>query len=120
MVGFGGGARGPVVTRRRLPGTVAGVAGMGLVGASATRAQVGPGSLGPSPLLFHSPVLEPYVDELPRPDVLPGESLELSARTGTHRFHRDLPATMTLGYGAASYLGPVIARRSADDADLPQ
>jgi len=27
---------------------------------------------------------------------------------------------MTLGYGAASYLGPVIARRSADDADLPQ
>ncbi|PAY24032.1 hypothetical protein CEY15_05635 [Dietzia natronolimnaea] len=83
MVGFGGGARGPVVTMRRLLGTVAGVAGMGLVGASATRAQVGPGSLGPSPLLFHSPVLEPYVDELPRPDVLPGESLELSARTGT-------------------------------------
>lgn len=114
MVGFGGGARGPVVTMRRLLGTVAGVAGMGLVGASATRAQVGPGSLGPSPLLFHSPVLEPYVDELPRPDVLPG------ARTGTHRFHRGLPAAMTLGYGAASYLGPVIARRSADDADLPQ
>lgn len=113
MVGFGGGARGPVVTRRRLLGTAAGVAGTGLVGASATRAQVGPGSLGagsrgPSPLLFHSPALEAYVDELPRPDVLRGESLELAARTGTHRFHRDLPPTMTLGYGAAGYLGPVI------------
>ena len=104
--------RGPVLNRRRLLGTAAGVAGAALVGAAATRAQSGPGSLGPSPLLFHSPDLEPYVDELPRPDVMRGDSLELAARTGTHRFHRDLPPAMTLGYGAAGYLGPVIEAHS--------
>ncbi|UVE96926.1 multicopper oxidase domain-containing protein [Dietzia sp. B32] len=112
MVGFGVGTRGPVVTRRRVLGTAAGVAGMGLVGASATRAQIGPGSVGPSPLLFHSPDLEPYVDDLPRPEVLRGENLGLTARTGRHRFHRDLPATLTLGYGAAGYLGPLIEARA--------
>ena len=109
---LGGSGSGPVLNRRRLLGTAAGIAGVGLVGAAATRAQIGAGSLGPSPLLFHSPELEPYVDELPRPEVMRGENLDLTARTGVHRFHRDLPETMTLGYGAAGYLGPVLEAQS--------
>lgn len=102
--------------RRRFLGAMAGVTGGAILGAAATRAQSGPGSLGPSPLLFHSPVLAPYVDDLPRPDVLTGESVELAARTGRHRFHRDLPETSTLGYAtggaAAGHLGPVIEAHS--------
>lgn len=97
MGAFGVGGRGPIMTRRRLLGSAAGVAGIGLAGAAVTRAQDGPGSSGRSPLLFHSPDLEPYVDELPRPPVLTGETIDLAARTGSHRFHRDLPTAMTLG-----------------------
>ena len=114
MNGDGAGRRGPALTRRRLLGTAAGVAGMGIVGATITRAEGGPGfgSSGDSPLLFHSPDLEPYVDELPRPQVLTGEAIDLAARTGSHRFHRDLPTAMTLGYGTAGYLGPTIEAHS--------
>ncbi|WP_291079559.1 multicopper oxidase family protein [Dietzia sp. UBA5065] len=112
MGAFGVGGRGPIMTRRRLLGSAAGVAGIGLAGAAVTRAQDGPGSSGRSPLLFHSPDLEPYVDELPRPPVLTGETIDLAARTGSHRFHRDLPTAMTLGYGASGYLGPTIEARS--------
>lgn len=112
MGAFGGGRHGPVMSRRRLLGSAAGVAGIGLAGAAVTRAQGGPGSSGPSPLLFHSPDLEPYVDELPRPQALDGESIDLAARTGSHQFHRDLPSAMTLGYGASGYLGPTIEAHS--------
>lgn len=112
MDGFNTRSRRSVMSRRRVLGAAVGVAGAGVLGVSATRAQSGPGSLGPSPLLFHSPDLEPYVDELPRPDVMTAENLELAARTGTHRFHRDLPPAMTLGYGTAGYLGPVLEARS--------
>ena len=112
MNGFDRRSRGSAVSRRRLLGAAVGVAGVGMLGVSAPRAQEGLGSLGPSPLLFHSPDLEPYVDELPRPDVMRGENLDLAARTGTHRFHRDLPPAMTLGYGTADYLGPVIEANS--------
>lgn len=86
-----GSGRRPGLTRRRLLGATVGVVGVGLVGTAATRAQSGPGSLGRSPLLFHSPDLEPYVDELPRPEVLRGENLALAgarartASTGTCR-----------------------------------
>lgn len=109
---LGGSRRGPMMSRRRLLGAAAGVAGIGITGAPAARAQGGPGSVDPSPLLFHSPDLQPYVDALPRPEVLSGESPELAARTGIHRFHRDLPPTMTLGYGNAGYLGPTIEAQS--------
>lgn len=71
--------------------------------------------LPPSPLIFHSPDLPPFVDELPRLPVLSGRELELTAATTTHRFHRDLPESPAMGYSGMSYLGPTIEHR----ADTP-
>ncbi|MFR9749669.1 multicopper oxidase family protein [Nocardia sp. 004] len=64
-----------------------------------------------SPLIFHSPEIEPFVDELPRLPFLRGDRLDLAATTTTHRFHRDLADSPALGYGGMSYLGPTIERR---------
>ncbi|MGV9408851.1 multicopper oxidase family protein [Nocardia sp. NPDC003693] len=66
----------------------------------------------PSPLIFHSPELTPFVDELPRLPVLSGRELELTAATTTHRFHRDLPESPAMGYSGQSYLGPTIEHRA--------
>ncbi|AYJ47117.1 copper oxidase [Rhodococcus sp. P1Y] len=63
---------------------------------------------GNSPLLFHSPPLQPFRDELPRLPSLTGTSLELSARSATHAFHADLAPAPTFGYGDLDYLGPTI------------
>ncbi|WP_280303591.1 multicopper oxidase family protein [Nocardia neocaledoniensis] len=82
------------------------VAGTGLLGVVAGEALAATAS--PSPLLFRSPALEPFVDELPRLPVLRGDRLELVAGTTTHRFHRDLPESPALGYNGMSYLGPTI------------
>jgi len=65
----------------------------------------------PLPLLFHSPTLQPYVDELPVPPqrrlggtVVIGEAL--------HQFHRDLAPARSWGYAGATHMGPTfIARR---------
>lgn len=75
------------------------------------------GSLG-LPLIYHSPVLEPYVDPLPIPPlrslggtVVIGESL--------HQFHRDLAPARSWGYDGASHLGPTfIARRGENIATV--
>lgn len=71
--------------------------------------------LPPGPLIFHSPDLTPFVDELPRLPVLSGRELELTAATTTHRFHRDLAESPAMGYGGLDYLGPTIEHR----ADTP-
>ncbi|HEY6881094.1 MAG TPA: multicopper oxidase domain-containing protein, partial [Polyangiales bacterium] len=55
--------------------------------------------------------LTPFVDALPRLPKLAGADVDLSATNAMHKFHRDLPATPTFGYGGASYLGPVIEAR---------
>ncbi|NLU82407.1 multicopper oxidase domain-containing protein [Rhodococcus sp. HNM0569] len=60
------------------------------------------------PLLFHSPPLEPFVDELPRLPRLDGTAHTLDATSTTHRFHRDLAPGAALAYGGCSYLGPVV------------
>nr|WP_280346543.1 multicopper oxidase domain-containing protein [Nocardia neocaledoniensis] len=88
------------------------VAGAGLLGvvAGESVAAAAP-TAPPGPLLFRSPVVEPFVDELPRLPVLRGDRLELVAGTTTHRFHRDLPASPSLGYNGMSYLGPTIEHR---------
>ncbi|UGT55336.1 multicopper oxidase family protein [Nocardia asteroides] len=82
------------------------VAGAGLLGAVAGEAMAA--TAAPSPLLFRSPAVEPFVDELPRLPVLRGGRLELVAGTTTHRFHRDLPESPALGYNGMSCLGPTI------------
>ncbi|MFI6219256.1 multicopper oxidase family protein [Nocardia salmonicida] len=87
-------------------------AGVGLLAAALGESQVGAVPTAPpgvrSPLLFHSPAVEPFVDEMPRLPVVRGDRLELVAETATHRFHRDLPPSPSLGYNGMSYLGPTI------------
>ncbi|MBF6353840.1 multicopper oxidase domain-containing protein [Nocardia higoensis] len=61
-----------------------------------------------NPLLFHSPAVEKFVDELPRIPVVRGSRLEIDASTTTHKFHRDLPEAPAFGYSGQSYLGPTI------------
>lgn len=61
-----------------------------------------------SPLIFHSPHLEPFRDELPVLPTLRGSELEVTARSGHHRFHRDLPPAPSFGYNGQSHLGPTI------------
>ena len=63
---------------------------------------------GNSPLLFHSPKLQPFRDELPRLPVLSGSAIELDAHSGAHSFHADLAPAPTFGYGELDYLGPTI------------
>ncbi|RVW00962.1 multicopper oxidase family protein [Rhodococcus spongiicola] len=73
------------------------------------------GSIDPSsPLLFASPRLEPFVDELPLLPVITGSELELRAASTVHRFHRDLDPSPTLAYGGMDYLGPTIEAHSGD------
>ena len=74
----------------------------------------GPGSVADidSPLLFHSPKLTPFVDQLPRLPILTGTDITLTANSTTHSFHRDLPPSKALAYSGADYLGPTIEARS--------
>ncbi|GAA5056069.1 multicopper oxidase family protein [Nocardia callitridis] len=67
----------------------------------------------PSPLLFHSPPMAPFVDELPRLPFVTGDQ-ELTAVSTVHRFHRDLPEVPAFGYGDLPYLGPTFEHRVGD------
>jgi len=64
-----------------------------------------------------SPNLSPFTEQLtvpPRIDLRAGGTARLVMKNGSHRFHRDLPATPTLGYvqrgstSADAYGGPTI------------
>ncbi|TYQ04132.1 UNVERIFIED_ORG: multicopper oxidase [Nocardia globerula] len=61
-----------------------------------------------SPLIFYSPPMTPFVDELPRPRVISGTTLSLDAAVHRHQFHRDFDAVPSLGFGGDHYLGPTI------------
>lgn len=63
---------------------------------------------GQSPLLFHSPPLTPFRDELPRLPLISGTEVTLDAHSSTHVFHADLRPAPTFGYGQCDYLGPTI------------
>lgn len=107
-------SQGGRVSRRR-------IVGAGLAGAAwwATGGLVGRGSAATpaSPLVFGSPDLAPWVDELP---VLAtrGAAGTLVAAEGSHRFHRDLPRSRTWGYGGQDYLGPVLEAQHGEPVDL--
>ncbi len=64
-----------------------------------------------SPLLFHSPPMRPFVDDMPLLPVVHGDHLNLAAASTTHRFHRDLGRSSAFGYGGMEYLGPTIEHR---------
>jgi spore coat protein A len=58
-----------------------------------------------------TPALAPFVDALPIPPVLTGNSLTLTIKETTQKFHRDLPDSTVWGYnggGYNGYLGPTI------------
>lgn len=93
----------------------------GLLGAGAIAAGTWPvrrASAAPvTPLVFGSPALAPFVDELPRLPVVPAGG-RLVAAAGSHRFHRDLPRSTTWGYGGLDYLGPVLEAHRDAAVDL--
>lgn len=93
----------PRMNRRTLMGLVLGGLGAGIAMPPA-RAN----GLIPNPFLFHSPVVQPFVDELPPIPALSGTMHTIEARTTQHRFHRDLGPSLSFGYGGMSYLGPTI------------
>ena len=88
-------------------------AGAGLLGAALfeTSAAATPAPAR-RPLLFASPAVEPFVDELPRLPVVRGDRLDVVASTTIHRFHRDLPPSPALGYNGMTYLGPTVEHRA--------
>lgn len=49
-----------------------------------------------------------FVDDLPRPPVITGSQLHLTAKTTRTKFHSDLPASPAFGFNDMSYLGPTI------------
>ncbi|WP_330153666.1 multicopper oxidase family protein [Rhodococcus chondri] len=70
------------------------------------------------PMLFRSPTLEPFVDELPILPHLDGATRAIDAVSTMHRFHRDLPPGPALAYGDGSYLGPVITARRGHETTV--
>ncbi|MEV0247847.1 multicopper oxidase domain-containing protein [Nocardia sp. NPDC050712] len=67
------------------------------------------------PLIHRSPVLTPYVDELPIPPTR-GLGGIIPVREGRHSFHRDLPPARSWGYDGLAHLGPTIEVRSGEPA----
>ncbi|MEU0543736.1 multicopper oxidase domain-containing protein [Nocardia sp. NPDC005978] len=57
-----------------------------------------------TPFNYHSPPLQPFVDELPIPETRPATG-QLSAIAGTHSYHRDLPEARSWGFDRP-VLGP--------------
>ncbi|TWH02711.1 putative multicopper oxidases [Nocardioides sp. J9] len=90
------------------------ITGAGIVGASSVlrsataRPSAAEVSALKSPLLFHSPKVQPFRDVLPVPPVIDSTDVTLSARTTLHRFHRDWDAVPSFGYGDQTYLGPTL------------
>ena len=105
---------GPIGRRGFLRGAGLGVAAAAMSSRMAGHANAAPPTLPPgvpSPLLFHSPPMRPFVDDLPSLPVVRGDHLDLTAASTTHRFHRDMGSVPALGYGGMDYLGPTLERR---------
>lgn len=98
--------------RRLLRGVGVAMTAAAMYGRSGKRASAAPPTpRADSPLLFHSPSMRPFADDLPLLPVLRGDDLDLAAASTTHRFHRDMGEVPALGYGGADYLGPTIEHR---------
>lgn len=61
-----------------------------------------------SPLIFHSPRVRPFIEELRPMPIWRGENFVLPAETHRHRFHPEYEPSLTFGYGGATYLSPLI------------
>lgn len=108
----------PVSRRTLVRGAALGAAGTVVGGstvAAALAAAGGPQPTAPgllnalgSPLIFTSPKVEPFVDELPRLPIRTGGTYDIAARTTRHRFHSSFDESPAFGYGGETYLGPVV------------
>ncbi|WP_024795788.1 multicopper oxidase family protein [Tomitella biformata] len=98
-----------------LGGGLMAAGGAGLLGARRAQAE---SAEFRSPLIFHSPRLEPFADELPMLPTITGSALTLAARVGSHSFHRDLPAVPSLGYNDMDHLGPTIEAHTGQPLHL--
>ncbi|MFI9508299.1 multicopper oxidase family protein [Nocardia sp. NPDC052566] len=70
-----------------------------------------PPTISGIPLVFRSPPLAPYADELPIPPRR-GPGGTIAIREGRHAFHRDLPAARSWGFDGQAHLGPTIEVRA--------
>jgi spore coat protein A len=98
----------PLLSRRRF---LEGGAAAPLLWHARGWAQSATSDVGLNPLMFISPPIERFVDDL---FVLPRQAAggELVASRARHRFHRDLAVSDTLAFGSLSYLGPVLEAQS--------
>lgn len=100
--------------RRFLAGAGGGVIAAPLLGAPMLLA---PRQAKAAITVFHSPPVQPYVDDLPIPPVRSG-SQDLPMAEGTHRFHSSYPTSQTWGYGGQSYHGPTVQAWQGQPIDL--
>ncbi len=87
------------------------VAGTGALGAGALLRSAQAAPLGKplkSLLLFHSPTVQPFRDQLPIPELIDKSRVTLAARSTMHRFHRDWDTVPSFAYGNETYLGPTL------------
>lgn len=57
---------------------------------------------------FRSPKMEHYADPLPVPPRWNPSGRTISMKESLHKFHRDMPAVPSWGYGGMSHLGPTL------------
>lgn len=102
----------PMNRRAVIKGILAGTTGVTIASLPTPAASSPTRRPGLSPLLFHSPPVEPFRDPLLRPSVCSGTDITIDATAGPHRFHSELGPSPAFGYGGQSYGGPVIEATS--------
>lgn len=75
---------GPIGRRGFLRGAAAGGAAAGIYCRMGGRAAGAPPLDVPSSLLFHSPPMRPFADDLPMLPIVRGDHLDLAAASATH------------------------------------
>lgn len=96
----------------------AGAIGVAGVAAGATGSAFGLNLPFPSPLIFHSPKVAPFIDAMPVLPYLRGSRLTLDANSTSHQFHSSYGRSPAFGYGGMNYLGPVIEAQSGEPTQL--
>ncbi|MFD4265793.1 multicopper oxidase family protein [Rhodococcus sp. NPDC058481] len=104
------------ISRRAFVRGLALTAGMGTVSAGSASVATGRIRQGDPtrPLVFQSPKVEPFRDQLPLLPSLTGTAFEVRAASALHRFHADLDPSPSLGYGGMDYLGPTIEAHAGE------
>jgi spore coat protein A len=114
----------PMNRRTALKGLALGAVGTAAVGGPAVASRLwAPAGTGlpptfRSPLIFHSPPIEPFRDSVAPLPVRTGSDLTVTAAVGMHRFHSEWAPSAAFGYGGLGYLGPVLEAQSGTPTTL--